>query len=168
MGSSWGTTPEHIVIILFDPTQKEARTWTHCEIEGLCFIATITSVRTGQRNRAAMVECAYELRHYLLTAKDVVVRHVHMLCPPSISGRSAWALEELESIVAFTGVDSDQSAVLYRTSTASYKLGDLDLRRKKHSRVLFSTRHLKRHSPEASATAYESRSSQMLAPLHVR
>lgn len=156
------------MIFLFDPQQKETKTWTHCEIEGLCFIATITSVRTGQRNRAAMVECAYELRHYLQTAKDVVVRHVHMMCPPSISGRSAWALEELESIVAFTGVDSDQSAVLYRTSIASYKLGDLDLRRKKHSRVLFSMRHLKQHSPRASDTPYGNKSPQMLAPLWVR
>ncbi|MNI03571.1 hypothetical protein D3C85_713170 [compost metagenome] len=156
------------MIFLFDPKQKEVRTWTHCEIEGLCFIASITSIRTGQQNRAAMVDCAYELRHYLSTAKDVVVRHVHMMCPPSISGRSAWALEELESIVAFTGVDSDQSAVLYRTSIASYKLGDLDLRRKKHSRVLFSTRHLNQHSPEASATPRDERHPQMFAPLWVR
>jgi len=156
------------VIFLFDPKQKEVRTWTHCEIEGLCFIATITSIRTGQQNRAAMVECAYELRHYLSTAKDIVVRHVHMMCPPSISGRSAWALEELESIVAFTGVDSGQSAVLYRTSIASYKLGDLDLRRKKHSRVLFSTRHLKQHFPEASDTPRDERHPQMFAPLWVR
>ena len=155
------------MIFLFDPKQQEVRTWTHYEIEGLCFIATITSIRTGQRNRAAVVECAYELRHYLLTAKDVVVRHVHMMCPPSISGRSAWALEELESIVAFTGVDSDQSAVLYRTSIASYKLGDLDLRRKKHSRVLFSTRLLRQHSPEASETPRAERYPKMLAPLLV-
>lgn len=155
------------MIFLFDPKQQEVRTWTHCEIEGPCFIATITSIRTGQRNRAAMVECAYELRHYLLTAKDVVVRHVHMMCPPSISGRSAWALEELESIVAFTGVDNDQSALLYRTSTASYKLGDLDLRRKKHSRVLFSTRHLKQHSPEASEPPRAERYDRMCAPLWV-
>lgn len=153
------------MIFLFDPKQKEVRTWTHCEIEGLCFIATITSIRTGQRSRAAMVECAFELRHYLLTAKDVVVRHVHMMCPPSISGRSAWALEELESIVAFTGVDNDQSAVLYRTSIASYKLGDLDLRRKKHSRVLFSTRHLKQHPPEASDPPRDERYPHMFAPL---
>lgn len=156
------------MIFLFDPKQKDVRTWTHCEIEGLCFIATITSIKTGQQNRAAMVECAYELRHYLSTAKDVVVRHVHMLCPPSISGRSAWALEELESIVAFTGVDNDQSAVLYRTSIASYKLGELDLRGKKHSRVLFSTRHLKQHSPVASDAPHDESYPRMFAPLWVR
>lgn len=151
------------MIFLFDPKQKEVRTWTHCEIEGLCFIATITSMRTGQRNRAAVVECAFELRHYLLTAKDVVVRHVHMMCPPSITGRSAWAMEELESIVAFNGVDVDESAVLYRTSVASYKLGDLDLRKKKHSRVLYSARYLERYSPEASDEPYEDNYPQMLA-----
>lgn len=155
------------MIFLFDPKQKEVRTWTHCEIEGLCFIATIKSIRTGQQNRAAMVECAYELRHYLSTAKDIVVKHVHMMCPPSISGRSAWALEELESIVVFTGVDNDQSAVLYRTSIASYKLGELDLRRKKHSRVLYSTRHLKQHSPVASNTSRDERYPQMFSPLWV-
>lgn len=156
------------MIFLFDPKHKEVRTWTHCEIEGLCFIATITSIQTGQQNRAAMVECAYELRHYLLTAKDVVVRHVHMMCPPSISGRSAWALEELESIVAFTGVENDQSAVLYRTSIASYKLGELDLRRKKYSRVLFSARHLKQRSPVASDGPRDERYPQMFAPLWTR
>lgn len=156
------------MIFLFDPKQREVRTWTHCEIEGLCFIVTITSMRTGQRSRAAVVECAYELRHYLLTAKDVVVRHVHMMCPPSISGRSAWTLEELKSIVAFTGVESDQSAVLYRTSVASYKLGELDLRKRKHSRVLFCARHLMPHSPVASDVSDDDRYPKMFAPLSGR
>lgn len=161
----FGHTLERSVIVLFDPKQREVRTWTHCEIEGLCFVATITSMSTGQRNRAAVVECAYELRHYLLTAKDVVVRHVHMMCPPSLSGRSAWALEELESIVAYTGIDTEQSAVLYRTSVASYKLGELDLRKKKHSRVLFSAHHLKQLLPRASDAPYEDKYPQMLAPM---
>lgn len=160
-----GNTSERSVIFLFDREQKEVRTWTHCEIEGLCFIATITSMKTGQQNRAAVVECAYDLRHYLLTAEDVVVRHVHMMCPPSISGRSAWALEELESIVVFTGVDVDQSAVLYRTSVASYKLGELDLRKRKRSRILFSARHLEQYLPKASDTLSANTYPQMLAPL---
>lgn len=156
------------MIFLFDRKHSEVRTWTHCEIEGLCFLITITSMRTGQRNRAAVVECAYELRHYLLTAKDVQVRHVHMMCPPSISGRSAWAMEELESIVAYTGADIDQSAILYRTSAACYKLGDLDLRKKKHSRVLFTTRQLEQHSPEISDVPHQDTYPQMLAPIWVR
>lgn len=153
------------MIFLFDPMQKEVRTWTHCEIEGLCFIATITSMRTGQRNRAAIIECAYELRHYLLNAKDVLIRHIHMMCPPSISGRSSWTLEELESIVVFTGEESRQSAVLYRTANASYKLGDLDLRRKKNSRVLFSAQQLRQHFPEASDVTYDDTAPHLLASL---
>jgi len=125
-------------------------------------------MRTGQRNRAAVVECAYGLRHYLLTAQNVVVNHVHMMCPPSLSGRSAWAMEELESIVAFTGVNTDQSAVLYRTSVASYKLGDLDLRKKKHSRVLFSARQLKQPSPKTSDALDDDKYPRMLAPIWTR
>lgn len=156
------------MIFLFDRKHGEVRTWTHCEIEGLCFIATITSIRTGQRNRAAVVECAYELQHYLSNAKDVVVRHVHMMCPPSISGRSAWALEELESIVAYRGVDVDQHAVLYRTAVATYKLGELDLRKKKHTRILFSARHLERHSTRASNFPHDDMEPRLLAPLWVR
>jgi hypothetical protein len=156
------------VIFLFDPKHNEVRTWTHCEIEGLCFIAIITSMRTGQRNRAAMVECAYELRHYLLTAKDIVVRHVHMMCPPSISGRNTWAMEELESIIAFNGVNVDESAIVYRTSVATYKLGDLDLRKKKQSRVLYSTRLLTQHCPEFSDAPSEDTYPQMLTPVRIR
>jgi hypothetical protein len=125
-------------------------------------------MKTGQRNRAAVIECAYGLQDFLSTAKDVVIEHVHMMCPPSVSGRSAWALEELESIKVFRGVDIDQSAVLYRTSVASYKLGELDLRKKKQSRVLFSLCHLQQHSPEASNSAYGEMEPQLLAPIRVR
>jgi hypothetical protein len=153
------------VIFLFDRKHKEVRTWTHCEIEGLCFVATITSMRTGQRNRAAVVECAYELQHYLSNVKDVVVKHVHMMCPPSISGRSAWALEELESIVAYSGVDIAQHAVLYRTTIATYKLGELDLRKKKNRRVLFSARHLERHAPTTSDHSFDDAEPRLLASL---
>jgi hypothetical protein len=156
------------VIFLFDQNHKEVRAWTHCEIEGLCFVATITSMRTGQRNRAAVVECAFELRRYLLTAKDILVRHVHMMCPPSISGRSAWSMEELESIIAFNGVDVDESAIVYRTSVASYKLGDLDLRKKKQSRILYSAHLLEHHSPEVTDAPHENQYPQMLASLSVR
>lgn len=151
------------MIFLFDRKHGEVRTSTHCEIEGLCFVATITSMRTGQCNRAAVVECAYELQHYLSTAKDVVVKHVHMMCPPSISGRSAWALEELESIVAYSGVDIAQHAVLYRTAIATYKLGELDLRKKKHKRVLFSARHLERQSPTDCDSRFDATEPRLLA-----
>jgi hypothetical protein len=91
-----------------------------------------------------------------------------MMCPPSVSGRSAWALEELESIVAFTGVDNGQSAVVYRTSVASYKLGELDLRKKKHSRILYSARNLERYFPYTTIYPNDGRDSQLLASLWVQ
>ncbi|MBD8710108.1 hypothetical protein IFT47_26080 [Pseudomonas sp. CFBP 13711] len=114
------------MILVFDPEQDKTRTWTHGEIDGLCFIATIRSLATRQADRAAILGCAYELRHYMLTATNVSIRHVHMLCPPSISGRAFWTLEELESVVAFSGMDTNDNAVVYKTAVASYKLGDLD------------------------------------------
>ncbi|MNP59885.1 hypothetical protein D3C76_1549170 [compost metagenome] len=125
-------------------------------------------MKTGQRNRAAMVECAYELQHYLSNARDVLVRHVHMMCPPSISGRSAWALKELESIVAYRGVNVDQHGVLYRTAVTTYKLGELDLRKKKHARILFSSRHLERHSRNAPHSLHDDVEPRLLAPFCVR
>lgn len=73
-------------------------------------------------------------------------------------------MEELESIVVFKGIDVDESAVLYRISIASYKLGALDLRKKKHSRVLYSARHLERYTHLALDAPYEDIYPQMLAP----
>lgn len=125
-------------------------------------------MRPGQQSRAAVIECAYEPQYYLSTAKDIKVRHVHMMCPSSISRHSAWGLEERESIVAFCGVDTDQTAVVYRTSVASYKIGELDLRKKKQARVLYSTHHLQMHSPEASNTPYDEVGPQLFAPLWTR
>lgn len=138
------------MILVFDPAYQDVRTWGHGEIEGPCFLATITSMHTGQRNRAAIIECAYTLQYYLLAVTDVTVEHVHMMCPPSISGRSQWALEELRTITMFRGLATGESAVVYRTSEASYKIGELDLRRKKEARVLYSQKSLGRHSPEIS------------------
>jgi len=91
-----------------------------------------------------------------------------MMGPPSISGRSAWGLEELESIVVFHEVDSDQTAVVYQTSIANYKVGELDLREKTQSRVLYSARHLQRHSPEATNTPYREVGLQLFGPLWTR
>lgn len=130
------------MIFVFDPVHQDVRTWTHCEIEGLCFVVTIRCMQSGQRNRAAIVDCAWELRHYLLSAKNVEIEQVQMMCPPSISGRDEWALEKLESINIYAGVETDESAVVYRTIDKSYKLGELDLRKKKTSRVIYSARQL--------------------------
>lgn len=82
-----------------------------------------------------------------------------MMGPPSISGRSAWGLEELESIVVFHEVDSDQTAVVYQTSIANYKT---------QSRVLYSARHLQRHSPEATNTPYREVGLQLFGRLWTR
>lgn len=135
---------------MFDPACREVRTSTHCEVEGPSFLATITSVKSGKRDRAAMIRCAYELRHYLLVAKDVTIEHIQMMCPPSLNGKNHWTLEDLEKIVVFRGVERSQSAVIYQTSVATYKLGDLDLRRKKKSQVLYADDHRKTHVPQLS------------------
>jgi len=137
------------VIFVFDPVHRDVRTSTYCEIEGLCFILTITCMQTGQE-RAAVVECAYELRHYLLTAKNVSIKYIQLMAPPSVSGHGHWVLEELERIVFYNGVGTNQSAVVYQTSNTTYKLGDLDLRKKKTTRVLYSTRFFHIHDPEAT------------------
>ncbi|MCD5972022.1 hypothetical protein [Pseudomonas quasicaspiana] len=139
------------MIFVFDPVQGAVRTWTHGEIEGPCFIATITCMQTGQQNRAAVIECAYELHHYLSVVNDVEVKHVHMLCPPSVSGRSQWALEELLSIIMFRGTMTGEHAVVYRTAVSSYKIGELDMRRKKETRILYSQETLRRYIPQKSA-----------------
>lgn len=125
-------TLETPVILLFDPEQKEVRASTHCEIEGLCFFVSIRCMHTGQQNRAAVVSCAYELRHYLEVAKDVEIHRVQMACPPSITGQCQWTLSELESVIIYSGVDTDESAVVYRTKSGVLKLGDLDLRKRKN------------------------------------
>lgn len=138
------------MIFLFDSKSREIRTWSHCEIEGLCFVITIRCMHTGQQNRAAVVNCAYELHHYLQTAKDVEIIQVQMMCPPSVSGLSVWILEELDSVVIYSGIDTHETAVAYRTKSKSYKLGELDLRKRKKSRKLYSAKYLSTHVPEKS------------------
>lgn len=138
------------MIFLFDPELGKVRTWKHCEIEGLCFFVTIKCLHTGHQNRAAIINCAYELRLYLQTAKDVEILTVQMMCPPSISGVPEWTLEELESVVLHSGVDTDENAAVYRTKSRAYKLGELDLRRMKKSRILYSAHHHLDHKAEIS------------------
>ena len=135
---------------MLDPLTKLVDARSHCEVEGLCFLITITSTRTGERDRAAIVRCAYELRAYLIKAEGVVIEGVQMLCPPAVTGRSIWSLEELVEVVFFNGVDTHDSAVVYRTSAGTYKLGDLDLRRKKTSRVWYSEAQVRSHVPRAA------------------
>lgn len=73
------------------------------------------------------------------------------MSPPSINGHCHWALEELERIVIYNGVETNQSAVVYQTKNTSYKLGELDLRKKNTTRLLYNTRLLHMHNAEAVA-----------------
>jgi len=119
-------------------------------VEGPCFLATISSIQTGKRDRAAIVRCAYELQSYLNLATDVIVEGIQMLCPPNLTGRTAWSLEDLLQIDCFRGVETEDSAVVYRTSIGTYKLGKLDLRRKKTCHVWYSKQRLSAYIPQAS------------------
>lgn len=115
-----------------------------------------------------MVSCAYELQHYLTIATDVEISDVHMLCPPALARSRHWSLEELLKITYFQGVEPQNSAVLYRTSQGVYKIGELDLRKKKTSRVWFSKKRLENFRPKISERAYESSDHQMYAPLYLK
>lgn len=77
------------LIYILDPAERKVFTRTHCELEGVGFLITITSAQTEMSDRAAMVSCAYELQYYMNAAPDVVISHVQMLCPPALtrSGR---------------------------------------------------------------------------------
>ena len=114
---------EQLVIYTLDPASREVHTMKQCEVEGLCFLATITSIHTGKRNRAVIIRCAYELNYFLHAATDVEVEGVQMLCPPTVTGRDLWSLEELLQIVFFRGVETEESAVVYRTSIGTAVAG---------------------------------------------
>ena len=115
-----------------------------------------------------MVSCAYELQHYLTIATDVEISDVHMLCPPALTGSGHWRLEELAQITYFQGVAPPDSAVLYRTSQGAYKIGELDLRKKKISRVWFSKKRLENLRPRISERVCGSSDHQMYAPLYLK
>jgi hypothetical protein len=144
------------VIYVLDHKSRDVRVGLHCEIEGLCFLATITSIHTGKRDRAALVRCAYELQHYLAHAQDVSIMAVQMLCPPNLTGRDAWSLEELDQIICYQGIETDEGAVIYKTSMGTYKFGDLDLRRRKTRQVWYSEQRLNAHVPRFSERVFDS------------
>lgn len=134
----------------------------------MSFLITITSVLTGMCDRAAMVGCAYELQLYMNTASDVEISRVQMLCPPNLSRSGKWSLEDLEQIIYFQGIATQESAVVYRTSGGVYKMGELDLRKKKTSQVWFSKKRLENHRPRISESVPQSASHKMYAPLYLR
>lgn len=134
----------------------------------MSFLITITSVLTGMSDRAALVSCAYELQLYMNTASDVEISRVQMLCPPNLTRSSRWSLEDLDQIICFQGIATQESAVVYRTSEGVYKMGELDLRKKKTSQVWFSKKRLETHRPRISESIPISASHQMYAPLYLR
>lgn len=156
------------MIYVLDQAERNVLNKTHCELDGISFLLTISSTHTGFPDRAAVVSCAYELQHYLIVATDVIIKSVKMLCPPALTRSGQWTLEDLERITCFQSVESQHSAVVYRTSHSVYKIGELDLRRKKISRVWFSEKNLERHQPRISETARELTDHQMYAPLHLK
>ncbi|WP_406644091.1 hypothetical protein [Pseudomonas quasicaspiana] len=115
-----------------------------------------------------MVSCAYELQYYINAASDVEISHVQMLCPPVLTRSGKWSLEDLDQIICFHGVATHESAVVYRTSQGVYKMGDLDLRKKKTSRVWFSKKRLEDHHPRISGSVIKSAYHQMYAPLYLK
>ncbi|CAG8867828.1 hypothetical protein D3C76_681110 [compost metagenome] len=133
-------------MLVYDPTEKKVRTWSHAEIDGPCFVVTITSLQTGETNRAALLRCTYTLYHYLRTVKGVEIKHIHMMCPPSVSGKSHWIMEELLSVTCYNGLETPKSSLVYRTKGSVYKIGEFDLRKKKKSRILYSSQHLQEHN----------------------
>lgn len=138
------------MIYVLDPRSRAVHARSHCEVEGFCFLLTITSIQSGKRDRAAIVHCAYELQHYLSCAEDVLIEGVQMLCPPRVNGREFWSLEDVIQIVCFRGAEADESAVVYKTATRTYKLGELDLRRKKTRHVWYSKNRLHARTPRVS------------------
>ncbi|MBD9606151.1 MULTISPECIES: hypothetical protein [Pseudomonas] len=135
-------------MLVYDPIEKKVRTWSHAEIDGPCFVVTITSLQTGETNRAALLRCIYTLNHYLLTVKGVEIENIHMMCPPSISGKSHWIMEELLSVTSYNGLETPESTIVYRTKGSVYKIGEFDRRKKKKSRVIYSSHHLQEHKSE--------------------
>jgi hypothetical protein len=115
-----------------------------------------------------MVSCAYELQHYLNVAANVEISDVQMLCPPTLSRSGQWTLENLVKITCFEGVGTEESAVVYRTSQGVYKIGKLDLRKKKTSRVWFSQKRLENHRPRISEASPEPDAHRMYAPLYMK
>ena len=153
------------MIYVLDPATRAVHARSRCEVEGLCFLITVTSIHTGKQDRMAIVRCAYELKYYLDFATDVAVDGVQMLCPPSVTGRDVWSLEELVEIVCFRGTGADQSTVVYETAVGTYKFGDLDLRRKKTRHVWFSQERLQGHTPRVSNRVLDERKPHLYAGL---
>lgn len=156
------------LIYVLDPTEQKVFTRSHCELEGIGFLLTITSAQTGKSDRAAMVSCAYELQHYMTAASDVEISHVQMLCPPALTRSDRWSLVDLDQITCYQGVTTEETAVVYRTAQGVYKIGALDLRLKKTTKVWFSKKRLANHRPRISESHRTASAPRMYAPLYLK
>jgi hypothetical protein len=156
------------LIYVLDSAERAVIARSHGEVEGMGFLVTITPAQTGARDRAALINCAYELKHYMSSATDVTIDHVQMLCPPTLTRSGGWSLEDLVDIVCFQGVESEESAVVYRTSQSTYKLGELDLRKKKTRQTWYSKKRLTDHCLKISKGFSDSADQQMYAPLYLK
>lgn len=95
---------EPVLIYLSESHSHTVRTGSYCEIEGMSFWVTLRSLFAGENERAAVVSDAYELNVFLTQATGVEITQVQMLCPPSITGRPHWSLEELRRVVIHRGL----------------------------------------------------------------
>ncbi|WP_144091005.1 hypothetical protein [Pseudomonas kilonensis] len=139
-------------MLVNDPISKTIRNFPHAEIEGPNFVATITSLATGDTNRAALLECVFALHHFLLAVRGVEIKHIHMMCPPSITGKSQWVLEELISITLLNEVTTQNVGVIYRTSSSVYKIGNFDHDHSLQGQVIYSAEMLDFHVPTPSTS----------------
>lgn len=153
------------MIYVLDPATRAVHARSRCEVEGISFLLTITPIQAGKHDRMAIVRCAYELQYYLNCATDVSIEGVQMLCPPSVTGRDMWSLEELVQVVCFRSAVSQRSTVVYETSKGIYKLGDLDLRQKKTRHVWYSQERLRAHIPRGSSRAVDEQEPLLYAGL---
>lgn len=148
-----------------DPISKTIRSFPHAEIEGPNFVATITSLATGDTNRAALIECVFALRHFLLAARDIEIKHIHMMCPPSITGKSHWLLEELISITLIGEVVAENEGIIYQTCSSVYKIGNFDHDHPPKGHVIYSAEMLNFHVPIRSTNHSEFAYPKLIGPL---
>lgn len=152
-------------MLVNDPISKKNRSFPHAEIEGPCFVITITSVKTKNTNRAALLECVFTLHHYLLAVSDVEIKHIHMMCPPSITGKSHWVLEELVSITFLDETKTKKGGVIYQTKESVYKIGDFDHDHSTQGHVIYSVQNLQSYVPKISNHHSDMDSLRLIGPI---
>lgn len=155
------------MIYVLDPEGRAVNARSHCEVEGPCFLATITSIQTGKRDRAAMINCAYELQYYLHCAEGVVIEALQMLCPPTVNGGDAWSLEDLVQIVFLKALNRMKPLWFIEPRTVSIS-SEIWTFAEKSRRVWYSKLLLRSHIPRISNRVPGLSGQQLYAPLYVK